>query len=91
MNKSELINAVAEKTNLTKREAEAVVNGVFDSIAEALAKGEKVQVVGFGTFETHTRAARPGRNPQNGEQITIPETRVPAFKAGKALKDLVRS
>lgn len=89
MNKADLVSAVAEKADLTKREAEKVVNAVFASIEEALAAGDKVQLVGFGTFEVREREARKGRNPQTGDEISIPATKVPAFKAGKALKDTV--
>ena len=89
MNKAELVSSVAEKADLTKKEAERVVNAVFASVEEALAKGDKVQLVGFGTFEVREREARKGRNPQTGQEISIPATKVPAFKAGKALKDSV--
>lgn len=89
MNKSELVSAVADKTNMTKKETERVINSLFDSIEEALAKGDKVQLVGFGTFEVRDREARKGRNPQTGEEIEIPATKVPAFKAGKALREAV--
>ena len=89
MNKTELVNAVAERTDLLRRDAEAAVTAVFDSISEALCKDEKVQIIGFGTFETKLRAARVGRNPQTMETIEIPETRMPTFKPGKTLKDAV--
>lgn len=89
MNKMDLVGSVAEKANLTKKEADRVVNAVLESIEEALAAGDKVQLVGFGTFEVKDRAARTGRNPKTGEEIDIPATRVPAFKAGKALRDAV--
>lgn len=89
MNKAELVSSVAEKASLTKKDAEKAVNAVFAIIEEALAKGEKVQLVGFGTFEVRKRAARKGRNPQTGAEIKIPAAKVPAFKAGKALKDAV--
>lgn len=89
MNKAELVSKVAEKAGITKKDAEKAVNGVFESIEEALSSGEKVQLVGFGTFEVRDRAARTGRNPRTGEEISIPATRVPAFKAGKALKEAV--
>lgn len=89
MNKSDLISAVAEKSELTKKDAEKAVNAVFQSIEEALAKGDKVQLVGFGTFETKQRAERTGRNPRTGDEIKIPATTVPGFKAGKALKESV--
>ncbi|MGB9792525.1 MAG: HU family DNA-binding protein [Thermacetogeniaceae bacterium] len=89
MNKAELISAVAEKAELTKKDAERAVNAVFEAIEEALAAGEKVQLVGFGTFEVRSRAARTGRNPQTGEEIQIAATNVPAFRAGKALKEAI--
>ena len=89
-NKHELIAKVAESADLTKKDAEKAVNAVFASVSEFLAKGEKVQLIGFGTFETRERAAREGRNPQTGDSIKIAATTVPAFKAGKALKDAVK-
>jgi len=89
VNKTELISSVAEKSELTKKDAEKAVNAIFASVEEALAKGEKVQLVGFGTFEVRERKARTGRNPQTGEEIQIPAAKVPAFKAGKALKEAV--
>ncbi|HBT20680.1 MAG TPA: integration host factor subunit alpha [Peptococcaceae bacterium] len=89
MNKSDLISAVAEKADLTKKDAEKAVNAIFKSIEEALARNDKVQLVGFGTFEIKERAARVGRNPRTGEEIKIPATRVPSFKAGKALREAV--
>lgn len=89
MNKTELVSSVAEKSDLTKKDAEKVVNAVFASIEEALASGDKVQLVGFGTFEVRERAARTGRNPKTGDPIEIAAAKVPAFKAGKALKDAV--
>ena len=89
MNKSELIAAVAAKTGDTKKVAEASVNAVIDVITETLKKGDKVQLVGFGSFEVRKRAARKGRNPQTKEEIKIPASKAPVFKAGKALKDLV--
>lgn len=89
MNKQELISSVAEKSGLTKKDSEKAVNAVFGSIEESLAKGDKVQLVGFGTFEVRSRAARKGRNPQTGAEIEIEAAKVPAFKAGKALKDSV--
>lgn len=89
MNKMDLINSVAEKTEMTKKDAEKVINAVFDSIGEALANGEKVQLVGFGTFEVKERAARTGRNPRTGEEISIPATKVPTFKPGKTLRETV--
>ena len=90
MNKSELISAVAEKSGFTKKDSEKAVNAVFDTISDALSKGGKVQVIGFGTFYVRPREAREGRNPATGETITIPALNVPAFKAGKALKENVR-
>ena len=89
MNKTELIDSISEKTELTKADAEKAVSAFFETVAEALAKGEKVQLLGFGTFESKVRAARVGRNPVTGELIDIPETRIASFKAGKRLKDTV--
>ena len=89
MNKAGLVAKVAEKSGLTRKDAEKAVAAVFDSIQEALQEGDKVQLVGFGTFETRERGERTGRNPQNGEAIKIPASKVPAFKVGKALKDAV--
>ena len=89
MNKSELIAEVATKAEITKKDADAAVTAVIDVITESLKQGEKVQLVGFGTFEVRDRAAREGKNPATGEAISIPATRVPAFKAGKALKDAI--
>lgn len=89
MTKVELINAVAERTQLTKKDAAAVVDAVFDEIAAALSRGDRVQVVGFGTFEVRQRAARRGRNPQTGQELSIAARRTPAFKAGKMLKEAV--
>jgi DNA-binding protein HU-beta len=89
MNKTELIASVAESAGLTKKDTERVINAAIDAITEALAKGDKVQLSGFGTFETKTREARIGRNPRTKEEIHIPATRVPDFKASKALKDIV--
>lgn len=91
MNKADLISQVAEKTEMTKKDAEKAVSALLAAIEEALAKGEKVQLVGFGTFEIRERAARKGRNPQTGEEISIAAARVPVFKAGKALRDAVSS
>ncbi|KJS15064.1 MAG: DNA-binding protein [Peptococcaceae bacterium BRH_c4b] len=91
MNKADLISQVAEKTEMTKKDAEKAVSAILASIEEALSKGEKVQLVGFGTFEIRERAARKGRNPQTGEEISIAAARVPVFKAGKALRDTVSS
>ncbi len=89
MNKAELVAAVAEKSELTKKDAEKAVNAVVASVTEALKKGDKVQVVGFGTFEVRQRAAREGLNPATKEKIQIPATKAPVFKAGKALKESV--
>ena len=89
MNKAELIATVAEKTGLSKKDSEKAVNAAFDTITEALAAGDKVQLVGFGAFEVKERGARIGRNPKTKEEIEIPATRVPVFKAGKVLKDAV--
>ena len=89
MNKSDLIAAIAAKTGDTKKNAEASLNAFVDVVTEALTKGDKVQLVGFGSFEVRKRAARKGRNPQTKEEIKIPASKAPVFKAGKALKDLV--
>lgn len=89
MNKAELIAAVAEASNISKKDTEAVVKATFEVIEKAMANGDKVQIVGFGTFETRDRAEREGKNPQTGEAVTIPACKVPAFKAGKALKEAV--
>jgi DNA-binding protein HU-beta len=89
MNKAELIAKTAEKAGLSKKDSEKVVNAAIDSIAEALASGDKVQLVGFGVFEVKERAARMGRNPKTKEAIEIPASKTPVFKAGKALKDVV--
>ncbi len=89
MNKAELIAAIAAKTGETKKSAEEAVNAFVSVVTEALTKGEKVQLVGFGSFEVRKRAARKGRNPQTKEEIKIPASKAPVFKAGKALKDLV--
>lgn len=89
MNKTELVSAVAEKADLSKKDSEKAVAAVFDAITGALVAGDKVQLVGFGSFEVKERAARTGRNPQTKEEITIPASRSASFKAGKALKDAV--
>ena len=89
MTKTELINAVAEKAELTKKDADKAVSAVIDTITESLAKGEKIQLVGFGTFEVRERAAKEGINPATKEKMNIPAKKVPAFKAGRSLKDLV--
>ena len=92
MNKAELVSKMAEKSELTKKEAEAALNAFMKSVEEALVAGDKVQLVGFGTFETRERAARKGRNPRNPQQeIDIPASKAPVFKAGKALKDAVNA
>ena len=89
MNKAELIAGAAEKAGLSKKDAEKVVNATFEAITEALVAGEKVSLVGFGSFDVKNRAERTGRNPMTREEITIPASRTPQFKAGKALKDAV--
>lgn len=90
MNKSELIASIAEKSNLSKKDAENALNGFLDTIEGALSSGEKVQLVGFGTFEVRDRKAREGRNPRNPEEvIKIPASKAPVFRAGKALKESV--
>ena len=90
MNKNELIAVVAEKCEMTKKDTDVIVNAVLDSITEALVKGEKVQLVGFGSFEVKERAAHKGHNPITKEEMMIPATKTPMFKAGKILKDSVR-
>ena len=89
MNKSELVAALAEKTEMTKKSAEASLNALVEIVTDELKNGEKIQLVGFGTFETRKRAARKGRNPDTGEEMKISASTVPVFKAGKALKDSV--
>ena len=89
MNKSDLIAAIAAKTGSTKKDAEATLNAFVDVVTDSLVKGDKVQLVGFGSFEVRKRAAIKGRNPQTKEEIKIPASKAPVFKAGKALKDLV--
>ena len=90
MNKAELIAAIAAKTGDTKKVAEATVNAFVETVTDALVEGDKVQLVGFGTFETRERAARQGRNPRNPEEvIEIPASKAPVFKAGKGLKDII--
>ena len=89
MNKTELIAAVAKKSDLSKKDAEIAVNAVVNTIVDALKADEKVSIVGFGTFEVSERAARDGRNPQTGEEMKIKASKAPKFKAGKALKDFV--
>lgn len=90
INKQSLVEQVAEKTGLTKKDATVAVDALFDGIQTSLKDGEKVQVIGFGNFEVRERAARKGRNPQTGEEITIAASKSPAFKAGKQLKDAVK-
>ncbi|MEE1444062.1 MAG: HU family DNA-binding protein [Blautia sp.] len=89
MNRTELVAAMAEKTQLSKKDADLALKAFIDVVSEEMQKGEKVQLVGFGTFEVSERAAREGRNPQTGETMTISASKSPKFKAGKALKDLV--
>lgn len=89
MNKTDLVNAVAEK-GFTKKDADLAVKAVLDSITQALKDGEKVQLIGFGTFEVRERAEKEARNPRTGEMVKVPATKVPAFKAGQALKDAVK-
>ena len=89
MNKAELVDAVAAKTGATKKDTEATVKAFVEAVTAALKKGDKVQLIGFGSFEVRKRAARKGRNPQTGEEIKIAASKSPVFKAGKALKDAV--
>lgn len=89
MNKTELVSQVAANAGMTKKDVEKVVNAFFETVEGTLKSGDKVQLIGFGTFEVRNRQARKGRNPQTGQEINIPATRVPAFKAGKALKDVI--
>ena len=91
MNKTELVAAISEKTELTKKDSEKALKDLIDVVAEELKKGEKVQLVGFGTFEVSERAARTGKNPQTGAEIKIAACKAPKFKAGKALKDAVNA
>lgn len=91
MNKSELVAMMSTKANLTKKDSESALNALVEAITETMKKGEKVSLVGFGTFETRQRAARNGINPQTKQAIKIPATKAPAFKAGKALKDSVNA
>ena len=91
MNKTELVAAISEKTELTKKDSEKALKALIDVVAEELKKGEKVQLVGFGTFEVSERAARTGKNPQTGAEIKISACKAPKFKAGKALKDAVNA
>ncbi|HLR14840.1 MAG TPA: HU family DNA-binding protein [Bacillota bacterium] len=90
MNKTDLVNAVAETSELSKKDASKAVDAVFQTIMDSLKSGDKVQIIGFGNFEVRDRSARKGRNPQTGEEIQIPASKVPAFRAGKALKDAVK-
>lgn len=90
MNKTELVNHVAETAGISKKDATKSVDAVLGGISTALAEGDKVQLIGFGTFEVRERSARKGRNPQTGEEIEIAATKVPAFKAGKELKEAVK-
>jgi len=90
MNKQELISNIAEKVGKSKKDVEAIINALLSEITEALQKGDRVQFVGFGTFETRKRAGRTGRNPATGEPITIAEATVPVFKPGNKLKDAVK-
>ena len=89
MNKTELVAAMAEQTQLSKKDAEAALKAFIDVVSEEMKKGEKVQLVGFGTFEVSERAERTRRNPQSGKEMVIPASKAPKFKAGKALKDLI--
>ena len=89
LNKQELVANVAEQASLTKKDAEKAVNAIFETIKSALAEGDKIQLIGFGTFEVKDRKARKGRNPQTGKEIEIAASKMPVFKAGKALKDSV--
>ena len=89
MNKTELVAAIASKANISQKDAEASVKAFTEVVAEELKKGEKIQLVGFGTFEVSKRAARTGRNPQTGAEMKIPASKAPKFKAGKALKDSI--
>ena len=89
MNKGELVDAVAEKANVTKKQAEAIVTATFETIQEKVASGDKVTLVGFGSFEARERQAREGRNPKTGDRMQIPASKVPAFSAGKLFKEKV--
>ncbi|SEV82219.1 HU family DNA-binding protein [[Clostridium] fimetarium] len=91
MNKTELVAAIAEKTQLTKKDSEMALKAFIDVVSEELKKGEKIQLVGFGTFEVSDRAARTGKNPQTGNAIDIPASKAPKFKAGKSLKETVNN
>ena len=89
MNKSDLVTSIADKSELSKKDAEKALNAFLESVEDALVEGDKVQLVGFGSFEVRQRAARKGRNPQTREEITVPASKAPVFKVGKALKELV--
>lgn len=89
INKAELVNEIAEKTDISKKDSKVILEAILSSIQDNLVNGNKIQLIGFGTFEVRDRAARKGRNPQTGKEITIPATKNPAFKPGKALKDSV--
>ena len=89
MNKGELITALAKKTELSRKDAEKALNAFVDTVSDSLAKGDKIQLIGFGTFEVKNRPARTARNPRTGEEVKIAASKQPAFKAGKALKDKV--
>lgn len=90
MNKNELVSNIASKSGMTKKDVESVLNEFMGQVSTALASGDKVQLIGFGTFETRKRSGRTGRNPQTGKEIVIPESTVPAFKAGNKLKEAVK-
>ncbi len=90
MNKAELVDVVAERVGFTKKETATIVEAVLDEITRALSSGERVQLVGFGNFEIRERAARKGRNPQTGEAIQIKASRIPAFRAGKSLREVIQ-
>lgn len=91
MNKTELVAAIAEKTQLTKKDSEMALKAFVNVVSEQLKKGEKIQLVGFGTFDVSNRAARTGKNPQTGAEISIPASKAPKFKAGKALKETINN
>ena len=90
MNKADLVSMIAAKSNLTKKDSESALNAFVETVQSALKKGEKIQLVGFGTFEVRSKAARTGRNPQTGKEIKIAASKAPAFKAGKAFKDAIK-
>jgi DNA-binding protein HU-beta len=90
MNKTDLVNNIAAKSGMSKKDVEAVLNGFLGEVTEALSKDDKVQLIGFGTFETRKRSGRTGRNPQTGKAINIPASKVPAFKAGNKLKEAIK-